>query len=306
MIIVAKRTVGGEFRLITRNPDGSIGQDTGWFDNMILDGGLINMTVESGWASYFHVGESAAPPVVTQSTMANWLASSTTTTGADTDSNAGAPDYQGITTRGRRFIAGSGSGTVRQVGTSNASANSDLTTLVQVVPEVNWAITQTLDVFYRFTNWPDLENSTGVTSIFGDDYNYIARIGRVSNSNDSFQQYEPIANTANHQAWNGDIGGIDEGPAGDNEQSSSVTIISQTSNIVAGTFQCDYEVKFGLNSGNVAGGIRSISSEIQGGSPSRPIIQVQFNRIPGGETIPKNNTREITFTLRILGGRHTP
>ena len=26
---------GGEFRLLTRNPDGSIGQDTGWFSNLL-------------------------------------------------------------------------------------------------------------------------------------------------------------------------------------------------------------------------------------------------------------------------------
>jgi hypothetical protein len=67
MIIVARKTpelevplsvgVKGHFRLYTRKAGtGEITQDTGWFENTILDSGRNGMAQQANWLTYCHVG----------------------------------------------------------------------------------------------------------------------------------------------------------------------------------------------------------------------------------------------------------
>ena len=136
---------GGEFRLITRNPDGSLGDDTDWFPNLVTDGGLINMTTVSSWANRFHIGDSNNTPAFTNTALFGWLAQSATGTGEnDLQSNLGAPDYQGQMTRTRRFQP-EASRIIREIGVNNDTNNVDMSIRALVTPEISQSDVQILD-----------------------------------------------------------------------------------------------------------------------------------------------------------------
>ena len=295
--------VGGELRFIVRNPDMTVDQDTGWFPNLLLDGGLIQMTTQTAWANDFHVGSSNTPPSVTDTALFAWLGVDNANI-TDSKINLGSPDYQGQTTRGRRFNAGNATGTLREIGINHLTSNTAMSIRALITPEITKSAEQILDAFYRFTAWPSLIDGTGIVNIFGDDYDYTVRMGNVQLLTSMFDSYRPAGPTSHHQAYNGVIGSTTELPSGDSANASAVNITNQAAGV------CDYTVEYNIDSGNVAGGIRSIASRIVGGdNVDRPSIQVEFsNRGEGvgvlGSPIPKNNTREISFDLGITWSRH--
>ena len=301
---------GGEFRLWTYEPyrNDDIGlivaDDTGWFPNLVLDGGLINMTTQTFWATRFNIGSSSTPPSVTDTALLAFLGVNNTSF-TDNVTNLGADDYQGQATRTRRFNAGNGTGTIREIGVSESTNNTNLSIRTLVTPEITKADAQILDASYRYTAWPSLIDGTGIVNIFGDDYDYTVRMGNVQDLTTVFNQYIPNASAGLHTVYDGDIGSVTGIPTGDSSNASSLTITGQGSGF------CNYTVGFGVDNGNVAGGIRSIASRIALGvsAGTAPRIQVEFrNRGEGtgalDSTIPKNNTREISFDLGITSDRH--
>ncbi|GAG00269.1 unnamed protein product, partial [marine sediment metagenome] len=224
---------------------------------------------------------------------------------SDIGVNLGTPNWQGQTTRTRRFNAGNIDNTVREIGLSNTTNNTNMSILATVTPEIDVALEQILDASYRFTTWPALTTGAGIVNIFGDDYDYLVRMGNVQELTETFDNYTPDASISRHAVYDGDIGDINNIPSGDSESASSMAITSQ------GAGFCNYTVGFGVDYGNMAAGIRSIASRIVGGATTGtdPRIQVQFNNRGEGTgalnaTIPKDATREISFDLGITWDRH--
>ena len=301
---------GGEFRLMTYEPFYSydrgliVADDTDWFDNLVLDNALIQMTTKSTWANRFHIGSSSTPPSITDTALFAWMAVNNTSL-SDQNTNLGSPNYQGQTTRGRRFNAGVGTGTIREIGITQETTNTNMSIRALVTPEITKAAPQILDAFYRYTCWPSLIDGTGIVNIFGDDYDYTVRMGAIQDLTRVFDQYVPDPSISRHTVYDGDIGPITGLPSGNSDNASSLTITSQGSGF------CNYTVGFSVDNGNLPGGIRSIASRIVGGATAGedPRIQVEFrNRGEGSgaldSTIPKNNTREISFDLGITWDRH--
>ena len=301
--IKAHMKSGGEFRLITRNPDGSMGDDTGWFPNLVTDGGLINMTTVSAWANRFHIGDSNNAPAFSDSALFGWLAQSAT--GSDLQTNLGMDDYQGQMTRTRRFDPGA-SRIIREIGVNNDADNEAMSIRALVTPEISQSDVQKLDALYRFTTWPNLNDGTGIVNIFGDDYDYIVRMGTVDQFERPFGQYQP--QLVGGVAFNGDIGSVTGEPAGDSESDTLITITSQGSGF------CNFDIFFDVDAGNLTDpdGIRSIRCLLFDSTGlSQLLIQVQFNNRGEGtgvldSRIPKDGTREITFNLGMTWGRHVP
>ncbi|GAG88859.1 unnamed protein product, partial [marine sediment metagenome] len=183
------------------------------------------------------------------------------------------------------------------------TTNINMSIRALVTPEINQSDEQILDASYRFTSWPSLVDGTGITNIFGDDYDYIVRMGNVQFLNSPFSVYRPSTVTSAHRAYDDDIGPVTGIPSGTGSNSSGVNITGQGSGF------CNYTVEFGLDNGNL-GGIRSIGSAITLASgPTLPIIQVEFSNRGEGtgaldSPIPKDATREISFDLGITWDRH--
>ena len=304
-INLPRMKAGGEFRLMTYEPyrNDDIGlivaDDTDWFDNLVLDNALIQMTTQNQWANRFHIGDSSTPPSITNTVLFGWLAVNSASL-SDQNLNLGSPNYQGQTTRGRRFNAGVGTGTIREIGVTQESTNTNMSIRALVTPEITKATPQILDAYYRYTCWPSLVAGTGTTSIFGEDYDYTVQMGAIEDLTSVFDQYVPDPSASRHTVYDGDIGPITGLPTGDSSNASTLEITSQGSGF------CNYTVTFGVDQGNVAGGIRSIASRIVGGATTGedPRIQVEFRRVSDDAAIPKDATREISFDLGITWDRH--
>jgi hypothetical protein len=297
--------VGGEFRLIVRDSMGKAVQDTGWFHNTLLNGGLLNMGNLSTWASYFHVGSSNAAVNQTQSALVAWLAESNTTPVSDINENLGAADYEGRTTRAKRFPAGGGAVTIREVGISSSSPNSNLSIRALVTPEVDKSSEQVLDMYYRFTAFPSQIDATGSVTIDGILYNYIARPGTIDETAYTFNQWSPDSSGI-QRAYDGDIGDLFNIPAGSSDSSTSVAVDSVTANTVTGTSA--YHMFFDLDDGNLGSGLRSIASQVKLGSGASNGLKLQVQFGTGvdatGDPIPKINTKVLTFDLKLEWSRH--
>ena len=293
---------GGEFRLITRNSMGGVVQDTGWFGNLILNTGLLNMGNINSWPSRFHIGDSSIPPDATQSTLFGWLAQSGTQAAGDINENLGTPDYEGRTTRSRRFAAGVGTGTIQEVGISNSSSNSNLSIRALVTPPVNKAVDQVLDMFYRFTAFPSQADDTGQVTIDGILYNYLARPCNIDQTSYVFSNWTP--DSSFQRVYDGDIGGLFNLPSGSFDAASSLNTDSVTATTSVGTI--NYNMFFDLDDGNLGSGVRSIASmfRLGFGSGSGLKLQVQFGSDVGDLPIPKVNTKVLQFDLKLERSRH--
>ena len=285
--------IKGEIRLILRNPDESVVQDTGWFHNLFTDVGMTNIgiAVAGGWSNYFHIGQSSAAPAFNQTQLAAWSGSDNSIID-NQKTNAGTPNYEIIETVGKRFEIGNGTGPVREVGIGAVATNDNLSVRALVTPEINKGAEQVLDMFYRITAIPSLIDTVGVVSIFGADYDYILRLSEVESNISNFGTWGP---TGWAPTYEDDIGLVTSRPT---------TIISGTSTVLqdqsSGLGFSDWTVPYGLGQGNAVGGIRSALSQFNFATGTTYAgVQAQFNRVSDDAKIEKNNTRTLAIDWRL-------
>lgn len=306
---LANVKVGGEFRCILRNSMGGIVQDTGWFSNLVTNTGLANMHTQN-WFSYFHIGASSTAPAFTNSTLGSWLAVHSVGLGDTESGTPVAPNYEYWTTRGNRFNAGVGTGTIAELGISWSSTNTNMCIRALVSPTIVKAADQVLDVYYRFKLWPSLADVAGVVSIAGQNYNYLLRAKDVD-TNDYQRTFTTMRFTTDGSfisVYQDDIVAVTVGPTvasggsgTDNAETYVGLIVASGSDSVLGTGYIDTQYRFHLDEGNSAG-IRSAT--VRGPTQiSIKGIQCQFNRVSDNAKILKDATKELYFTFRFQYAR---
>jgi len=300
--------VGGEFRCILRNSMGGIVQDTDWFPNLITNTGLANMHTQS-WFNNLHIGASSTAPAFTNSTLGSWLAVASSLLSQTEGPGPVAPNYEYYTTRGWRFNAGVGTGTVAELGISWSSTNVNMCIRALVSPTIVKAADQVLDVYYRFKLWPNLSDVVGVVPIAGDNYNYTLR-SKDLDENDfqrTFTQMRWPLDGSFISAYQDNIAAITSAPSVTSGGSSSnaetyvPTVVGSGSDSGLGTGYQDTQYRYHLDEANSAG-IRSVT--LRGPtSISQKGIQCQFNRVSDNAKILKDNTKELYFTFRFQYAR---
>lgn len=73
-----KITVHGEFRLDVRGPDGVVRELLPWQDNLITNSGMDTFGTTTPFGGYLRVGTGTTPPAVTDTALANQVASTST------------------------------------------------------------------------------------------------------------------------------------------------------------------------------------------------------------------------------------
>jgi hypothetical protein len=230
-----------------------------------------------------------------------WLAVNDGTVNTTYYYNTSSP-YEIWETRAFRFNAGTGTGTIREFGLTDQYGNSQMSMRTLISPAVVKAADQVLDVYYKFWIYQDITDTTGVVSIAGEDYNYIVRgdtMGVAANRS-TLTEFRVDTDTFATKAYTGDLGPVTGNP------SSPIGIYDYASitEIGNGSGYHDYTLKWALDDGNDPLGIRSIHFDHGFNGISSTGYQCSFSRVSDGARIPKDNTKELTFTFRMNWARH--
>ncbi len=292
----------GEIRLVTRWPSGEIAQDTGWTRNLMTDRGLINAGVGGlfTWVRNCHIGTSGATPQNTDTKLGAWLAVSPDD-GVSGEVNGGDPDYECISTMKYRFNAGQGSGIVRELGISDSSSPASylLSIHTLVTPEINWEITQTLDVFWRLSLFPSLIETSGQVTIDGELYDWVSRPSRLDLGDSPFFAWGDTTLVVNY------TGNIGSGPT--DFPSGTVIAGTQAKSIAdQGSGFTDTDLAYDLDDlDSPANSIQSTRFDVFTGRSSGEDQgrQVQWNRVSDNAPIQKDETKILIYHVRFTWGR---
>jgi len=294
--------VSGEFRCVLYNEMGGIAHDTGWFGNTIGNQGLGLMTSQDAWNNYFYIGSGSAAPAASDTQMSTFTAASYTVQGLPVEDNGVAPNWEFSTMKTKRFAAGVGTSTIREVGVGyNDTSILGLVARQLVSPAIVKGASQVLDVSYRFKIWPSIVDVASVTSIDGADYNVITRGLGYDRGDSALTRFVPYGVGSTSQGvTDGNLAALSAiFPLGTLLiGAESVTWLS--GGVTGTTGYREFETKFGLNQGNIAGGPRCCFQETKLGLK----VQSQFNKVSDGSKVPKDGTKEWTPQWRMEWVRH--
>lgn len=300
--ILLRPTVRGFFKLTAIRPDGRERPLTGWFPNLITDVGL-NRIGTGSYLTACHVGSNNTTPTVADTILAGFVAGTTTIQAESYGAQTTAP-YYGWKTRTYRFAQGVATGNLAEVGIATGKTNGGATIMFSralILDELGAPTTVTvladevLDVTYQLRLYPPLTDvvQTGVT-ILGSGTHDITTRARAVTSN-SWGLY--LGNTASFDpsggssiiAYNGAIGTITGSPSGAADSVSAYNVAYGNNNLYR-----DGGGTWGLNNGNLAGGIRSVVF-----STSLGLYQTEFSPV-----LNKINSKTLNLLFRIAWARN--
>jgi len=317
---------GGMFKFVAVNKgDGRRRVLADWFNNLITNNGLNELTATYKMGDACHVGTGSTPPQETDSGLDVFLAESDSYDNILTGtSNSLTPPYYGYQTRTYTFDIGNAEGNLTEVGVGSEliegrglmsralilDGNSNPTTLTVLANEI-------LEVTYKVRVYGPTDDVASTTIIDGETYNTLQRIANLATGN-SFtdhwrgmgfgQIYPPQANDSgtNPRAYGeGDLGSVLEGPTGSNgiysASRSTISVGSYSNN----TFQRSFTHHIHPDDWNLSGGIRTITiTPSQGGS-----FQIRFKAdgngaLPLDSMIPKDQNKSMDLTFTHSWGRY--
>ena len=294
--------MGGEFKCILRDANGRFLYETPWMPNLITDYGIARMNSWLANNGYFFIGNSSQTPAFTDTQLIGYLGASNTQADADFHSTNSAPNWEFYTIKSKRFNAGVGTGTIREVGIGASGAQTNNTMFVRalITPEIEKSLDQVLDVYYRFYIWPDLIDKTGQITVDGELYNWTQRWSDIDAPNKSTYSNASFNTSVAMLAYDGVIGAITGTPAGSLE-------LGGYPSLVTGPAQArDCIAWLSLDQGNTIGatGIRSAVISTTYGPSVRLKMQTNFSRDSDGAGLFKDNTQTMSFEWRISWSRH--
>lgn len=286
----------GRYKLVAVRPDGRERPLTGWFNNLITDVGLERLSTLNlnNNIARCYVGSGNNPPATTDTGLQTPVANSATwqsyTRGRVTIGSAPITAIYSKVNIIYRFAAGVAAGNLSEVGVGTTAVGSNLYSRALILDALGAPTTITvlsdevLDVYYEHRLYYDLADYAFSVTVSGVVYNGIRRIyssgGAVDNSwNPESEAYAVIRNVDVH---NGALGSITSGGPGGSTGGADSTVASA---YVPGSKSRRYTSSWGLNSGNVAGGITAM----------------KFWHTPGwtqmsfAPAIPKDNTKTLVL-----------
>lgn len=236
------------------------GEETPWFDNIILDSGLNRWgtgTIISGAA----IGTGTATPASTDTGLQTQTHYTTTTgTGAGITAGGSSP-YNNTRTFAYRTTLGALSGNYSEVGVGWASGSMFSRALILdgggSPTTISVASDEQLDIVYQLSVYPPLTDTSTSVTISGVTHTIT---GRACNVNNVGGDYWALSQTAIllsslgvGACTNGSIGAITGTPSGSTPGSGSLTTTSDT--YINNSYQRTGNYAFGLTFGNLSGGI---------------------------------------------------
>jgi hypothetical protein len=307
-----RATVEGRIRMVATKLDGSQ-RTLADFSNLITDAGLNRMGI-GPFRDTCVVGTGSNAPTVSDSQLQTTRAR----TGAGAPNIPGptaqsSPPYFTRTSTGFRFSVGSASGNLTEVGigwsTGSGLTDYQLWSRALIKDEDGNPTTVTvlgdevLDIYYSMRIYPPTADETYQIAIGGEDYNCISRAAQVTSTlhwgvPSGRVVFTTLPGSASPGVYNGSIGAITGSPSGLSVFNAGITNLGYSNN----SLQQDATLGWGLDQGNLPGGIRSVHYQTSVGA-----YQTQFTRTTprdnGTTTIDKDNTKVLSIGFRVGWGR---
>lgn len=293
--------VGARFKLVARKASTEeITRETGWFNNIVLDTGLAQMSVGT-WLNRCCVGTGNSTPVATQTQLDTFKASTTTIQGnpAGGMQLTTLPYYDWLRVT-YRFGEGVAAGNISEVGLGWGNVNLWNRALIKDTNGNPTTITvladEYLDVITEIRVYPQ--------ETFSGSFNFLNKAGDIVSSHTYTGRAYHEAPQAYYYPMN--IGVIEvystamgTSPTGSPSGTALGFGVPTTSEYPTPT---SVKCKKTFATTDVNGEHRTILVRNTLLSPSSGMgYQVEFS-----PTITKNNTMEITYTVSMSWGRYTP
>ena len=294
-----KPTVGGRFRLVATKLSGD-SRVLAEFDNIVTDIGLNRMGI-GDFRSVCVVGTGSTTPAATDvqlaTTRARTSSGSPNTPGGFATTT---PPYYTQANSGFRFGAGAAAGNLTEVGIgwSTGGGVNDYQLFARALirdlsnnpTTVTVLADEVLDVFYSLRIYPPTVDQTYSITIGSDTFDCISRAASVTSTQQWFIPngrilFGTFAGGTAPGVFNGLIGNINQAPSGASAFNAGVSNAGYSNN----SLQQDATLGWGLDQGNVPGGIRSVYYQTGVGA-----YQTQFT-----PAISKNNTKVLSISFRV-------
>jgi hypothetical protein len=293
--------LGGFFKMEAVRPDGRRRLLADWFPNLITDRGL-NQIAYGGYMNACHVGTSNTAPNVLDTILAGYVGGTTTIQAGSYGAQA-TPPYYGWKRLTYRFNVGVATGNLAEVGIATRAANGGSTVLFSralildgggAPTSITVLADEVLDVTYELRNYPPLTDVLQTVTITGSGtHDLVTRAAFVTGTGWSYSLGSAASfNTSGVDGFvfNGSIGAITSGPGGSHYNVSQYNVGSYVDNSLerSGGFG------FGLNQGNLAGGITA----------SRFQTTLGYYQTSYAPFINKDATKTISFVFKTNWARN--
>lgn len=269
--------------------------------NMILDSGLDALGNSTDMIQGCRVGTGSSPVEAGQTQLASLLGSTSTLQAFNSGSQGSEPYFTWIRYT-YRFSPGQAAGNLTEIGVYSSLSGNPLFSRALIVDSANNPTVLTilsdeyLDVTYELRVYQKNTDSILSVTLYGDEYEVIARPAKITNPGSSYTTYRNNYllywwSGRSTYTYNGIIGSITSTPTGSNSYITH-TLGPYTMGSYERTVICSY----GLNDVNLSGGIRSILLTFQSLE-----WQLQFNPI-----IPKDNFKTLVLNITISWSRYNP
>lgn len=304
-----KAQIGGRFTLIATKLDGSQ-RKVAEFDNLLTDGGLNRMGI-GAFRDICVVGTGSNAPNVLDTQLQS--TTSRTSTGAPSVPGGSAQPsspWYAQTNAGFRFSVGAAAGNLTEVGMGwslgGGLTDYQLWSRALIKDEFGAPIAVTiladevLDVYYAMRIYPPIVDAAYTVTIGGELYNAISRAANVNSVPNWYVtsqrvQFISLPYGSGFGVHAGVLGPISSSPSGITSYSYTSPSNDAYSN---NSLQQDGVLNWGLDQGNIAGGIRSVYYQTMVGA-----YQTQFTLVtPRGDgttTINKDATKVLSISFRV-------
>lgn len=269
--INAETGVGGYFKFEAVNAEtGERRVLADWFKNLITDQGLNRLGSGAGVFNYVLVGSGSNQPAFSDTQLQSFVAATGNTTGDTSGYVAGPPSYV-WSRRTWRFGQGAAAGNLSEVGVNWNGASSAAIFARSLIKDGNGNPTtitvlasEFLDVSYEFRLYPPQTDVTFQAVISGQVHNCVLRPAILSSNSGGWGNgWYPLnfagagpsfTNFGYNATYSGPIGTPTGTPSGNGGGAFNYSTNSYVNNSYAATGV----LSFGLNDGNVPGGIKSL------------------------------------------------
>lgn len=289
--------VSGEYNICITKADGTV-QETGWFDNLILNAGLDRLA-QGQPIGYCSVGSGTSVPSPTQTALDARLVTNTVfATTAQSVVNSGTPLYQTTLTFANVFSQGAVVGNISEVGVGNVANGTALFSRALILNNAGTPTTLTLvaldqlTVYYRIKFIPTLTDQVGTINISGTSYGYTLRIAEAGN----FLAYSNLFTSSYFISPSSSVGYVTGSALGPITGLPTLTgHVGTPTNItyVPGSYEQATTLQWSISQGTVP--FQAISFSWGSGTNK---YQVRFDT-----PIPKSNTNVLALVVKFSWGR---
>jgi hypothetical protein len=293
--------IAGFYKMEARKPDGRIRPLTGWFPNLITNGGL-DQYAGSSWNSTCVVGTGNTAPAFTDTQLVSQVGSTTSTNFINTGAQS-SPPYYGWTQTQFNFPIGTATGNLSEVGVGTSATTLFSRALILDGGGSPTTITilsnEALYVTYQVNHYVPTTDYTNSFTLNGTTYNFTLRAATATSS--SAWGYRPNdpgylfgdggpggGNFSSLNVSNGSIGAITGDISGTGSGAGSASHSAYTN----GTYSWAVTATWGLTNGNVSGGVSA--GDLLFGVNNASRGRYQWGVTP---TIPKDSSHVLTLNF---------